>query len=181
MNNLYKIGMTTDPVNRLYDLQAGNPMLFVAMEHWVDDPATAEENLHQMFSSKLYSREVFSLSDNDLKTIKDFLGGLHRAFEIRAEYIERKTDKDKCYLNVVGKGIFDLDNGNQLYDIEISSVARNGGDGEYAFALCRKPGYILYKIANKYAQLRTGKREYCLSKKDIESIGRMATKLSRFG
>lgn len=152
-------------------------MLFVAMEYWVDDPATAEENLHQMFSDKLYSREVFSLSDSDLKTIKDFLEGMHRAFEIRAEYNERK---DKCYLNIIGKGAFNLESGNQIYDVGISSVAYIGETG-YSFELCRKPGYILHKIANKYSQSRAGKREYYLSRKDIENIGRMATKLSKFG
>jgi hypothetical protein len=181
MENLYKIGMTTDPMGRLYALQAGNPMLFVLVEYWVDDPATVEENLHQMFEEQLYNREVFRLSDDNIKTIKQFLRGLNEAFVAKAKHNEDVQDDVLCYLNIVGRGCFEMDTGKQEFDVGISPRPYSGKETRYSFALQRKPGYILHKIASRFKDYRVGKREYSLDNKDIEVIERMVKRLNEYG
>lgn len=66
-DGLYKVGKTKDIARRLKDLQAGNPSMKVVWSAHVKNMDEAEYRLHNMFSKKRINREIFALTEGDIR------------------------------------------------------------------------------------------------------------------
>jgi hypothetical protein len=71
-----KIGIASNPARRLADLQIGSPVeLYIYAYFEVEKAQTHESHLHKRYNHKNLHGEWFDLSDQDLQTICDYLGG----------------------------------------------------------------------------------------------------------
>lgn len=74
-NEVYKIGKTTNPKNRISSLKTSCPMdlKIIYMTKCIDYDL-CEKELHKLFENKRVNREWFALDDNDIWRIKDCIG-----------------------------------------------------------------------------------------------------------
>jgi hypothetical protein len=70
VNDLYKIGQTYDPANRLKALQASNPKLKYVWSAMVDDSIGAEKAIHERYKPCKIEREIFKLNRIDFKGLE---------------------------------------------------------------------------------------------------------------
>jgi hypothetical protein len=71
-----KIGIASDLEHRFSSLQTGSPIeLYVYAYFEIPKAKTHENHLHQRYSHKHLHGEWFNLSEQDLQTICDYLGG----------------------------------------------------------------------------------------------------------
>jgi len=70
----YKIGISFNPEQRIITLQTANPFkLKIILEKEVNDAFKIEQTIHEAFKEKRLEGEWFSLTDDELKTIVDYL------------------------------------------------------------------------------------------------------------
>lgn len=65
-DNLYKIGMTTDILERLKLLKAANPVLLCVWSARVRDMHFVEQELHKKFRTFKVEREIFRIEKLDI-------------------------------------------------------------------------------------------------------------------
>ena len=70
-NNLYKIGISVNPSNRLQQLSLGENAEIVHKKLY-PHAKLIESAIHDIYSRKQVSGEWFELSDDDVELIKDF-------------------------------------------------------------------------------------------------------------
>lgn len=75
----FKIGITTNPEERLYGLQTANPDIELMGAVFCKNPEQVEAYWHDMFDEKRYDREWFNLTDEDARLVLGKTGTLQLA------------------------------------------------------------------------------------------------------
>ena len=65
--DLYKIGITKSPANRLQALRASNPRLSIVYKEEVGDMKYVESECHRRLTPYFVEREIFKLDSSELK------------------------------------------------------------------------------------------------------------------
>lgn len=87
--NLYKIGMTTKPIEeRLKELQTGNATeLHLCAYHETDYPRRVESMLHNRFKNKNILNEWFELDSKDISSFNDTCNGIEEIISIMKDNV----------------------------------------------------------------------------------------------
>ena len=76
-NNYYKIGIASDVINRIGQLQTGCMFKIELIDCWtINNPYKLEIKLHTLFSNKRMIGEWFNLNDEDIKYIMETIAKL---------------------------------------------------------------------------------------------------------
>lgn len=87
--NLYKIGMTTKPIEeRLKELQTGNATeLHLCAYHKTDYPRRVESMLHNRFKNKNILNEWFELDFKDISSFNDTCNGIEGIISVMKDNV----------------------------------------------------------------------------------------------
>lgn len=78
--SLYKIGVSGNFARRFKDLAASSPLPLLTVKYArCDNPHLLESRLHDLFASRLFKNEWFSLEEADLDTIESIVSVYYEA------------------------------------------------------------------------------------------------------
>lgn len=123
IDGLYKIGTSEDVDRRFIELSAGNPKLRVMFFYPVKNAVKHEQKLHNYYSKKHHSRELFILSQTDIDEIKKYLECTKPDFSISRKERMAKIKKDNQYEKnkIRYKRVSELIKRCKLYKIRVNN------------------------------------------------------------
>ena len=78
--NLYKIGCTTNVMQRLRHLQAANPQMKCVWSAWVKEMRDVEKKIHDNYKSRRVDREIFKLESKNIIGINNFVNAIKESY-----------------------------------------------------------------------------------------------------
>lgn len=78
--NLYKIGCTTNIMQRLKSLQASNPNMKCVWSAWVKEMHDVEKKIHNNYKDHRVDREIFELKPVHITLINNFVNNIKESY-----------------------------------------------------------------------------------------------------